>query len=1370
MIRSRKGPVYGLILMLLFPAQIHAAGAMTVSIVAPGQGMPSGTVLQVKAAVSGSTDVKGVTARVGEREAPLTKTCIYAQCHWTGPLSLEGLPKGAKELSVRAEDTGGRSTEARQSFVYDEPPQLKVTGPSSGYVTRDGLFLVTAEASDDTGQPALTVKVTEYQSGLVLGSFQGGTKVSQEFDARAFDGRKLEIHVSADDGKGNVVKETRIVHVEMSPYLSEVEQVPGEIADFDDSRILYTAGDGSLRIRQRGGTEDTVVFAQPGRTTLEQKLVPGGAVFSLYRAGSFSDQELYLWQGGKLTPLASGASVRSAAWRAVSGKHAVYDEFPLSQTYYLDTETGERQVIGSSIYHADITPEGHLVFFDTDGIYRFAPDTGTRTLLLGFDGWESYEYSNPVADGDRLLFSYHSNISKFDGGAVTELSPPYTDEEIERGAEVVPYRDYQANQGWIAYTKGDETGRAIYLESPDGEVREAANVGGHPALGRLTEKGTFSFYYNGRLYLAGPQTEPVAVASSRGKDAYRGGAFYKALGDTLFRISTKLDKLPPVWPEEAALTVTDVTYDHVRLQWQGAEDDSGEPLTYSIYRDGELLTAAADPAAGYVAEGLEPGRTYSFSVEARDGAGNRSLDNPQVSVTTSQRPFVTEPPKVELVAPLFEEVVRSGGLQVKGAVSDDRGQPAVSIRLHIEGLKPVDIPAAGGAQVDQTLDLSAYEGQRVEVEVTAVDDEGQTVSVRRPVHVESGRALVMEAEADGRIVGFDQERLLFIRSDGTLVLRSRAGGEDIPVFADPEAVTDEHTLTPDGVLFSAYASGSGEPKGLYLWRQGKLTELTAGVRADEGWWLLRQREHAVFAAVEENRNAYYHLNTRTGAVTPIAVNGLSGADADASGGLILSDGTGLYTFRADSRALEPLLLPPDGKRYEQPEWEGGRLLYTSGGAIVQYDGTSSTVLSPAGAEGERLDGAVDYEAAGGWTAFTRSMGDAAGSRQIFLRSPDGTVTQATSYEDHGHPRISGLAADGTLTFYSDRNELYVLSPKGAAQRLASGDGVDGLRDGTFYKAVGRTLFRLETGSGGTRPPVWPAGEALTVSGVTYDSALLQWQAAAAQGGVQAYTIYRDGEPLGTVGAAVYTYKATGLAAGRTYTFSIAATDRSGLVSADNPSVKVSTPGAPVPAGGTVTLQAKPGFLHAGSELELRLRARDAADLRGFLLKLDYDRSRFKLNHIFLHPEFGTENKTVQLSKYLSTPGRIGLKGTLLEPKPPISGSPGLITLRFTVLQPGEGTFTLAGGSVFTDSRGALHPVPTPVTLTVYADSADLNGDGRTDKEDTALISSHLGTSAGQAGYDSRLDLNHDGRIDAKDLQHAEALAAAGEAGSKPASS
>ncbi|MCZ8523440.1 fibronectin type III domain-containing protein [Paenibacillus caseinilyticus] len=1299
--------------------------------------------------------MKRVTAKVGDREAVLAKTCVFAQCTWTGPLSLAGLPKGAKELSVLAEDTAGRTREARQSFVYDEPPLLKISGPPSGYVSRDGVFRVTAEAADDTAEPAVSIKVTEYQSGYVLGSYTGGAQVSQEFDARAFDGHKLEVHVSASDGKGNEVKETRTVHVETSSYLSAVEQVPGEIADFDESRILYTAVDGSLRIRGRGTAEDTVVFAQPGRSTLEQKLVPGGAVFSLYRSGSFSDQELYLWQAGQLKPLASGASVRSGTWRAVSGKHAVYDEFPSSQTYYLNTATGERKVIGSFIYHTDITPQGQLVFSDLDGgIYRYEPDTGERTLLLGKEE-EPYDYMNPVADGSRLLFSVHTNIAKFDGQSVTELSPPYPEEEIERGANVFPYRDYQANAGWLAYTKTDGENRPIYLESPDGSVSRVADTGGYPSIGRLTENGTLSFYSQGRMYLAKPQGEPTAVASSRGQDFYRGGIFYKTLGDTLFRIDLESDRHPPVWPPGTKLTVSDVTYRSVRLQWTPAEDDQGA-VAYQIYRDGTPVALAGDGQTSYTAEDLEPDHTYVFSVGARDGSGNLSSADPQTRVTTAQRPYSSAPPKVEILDPPYEAVVRDGRLHLLAKVSDDGAEPAVSVKLHSAGPEPVNIPASGAAGIDRTLDLSAYEGQWVEVEVTAVDDEGQSASVRRPVHVESGRALLPVAEADGRIVGYDQERLLFTGSDGALYLRSRLGGEDTWIFGDPDVRTDEHLLTTDGALFAAYGREDGEPRGLYLWRAGKLTALTgeaAGTGA--GWWMMREREQAVFAVEEETELSYYHLDLRTGGVTRIPVKGWLGADVLPSGDVVLSDGQGLYTFHPAGGELKPLLMPGGGERYEQPEAGGGKLLYASGGAIVEYDGTASTVLSPAGQAGERLDAAGDYEAAGGWTAYTQSMGDTANSRQIFLRSPSGTVTQATDYETHGHPRISRLSEDGVLTFYAGpRNELYAFSGEGPAQRLATGDGVDELQEGAFYKALGRTLFKLEAGSQIAEPPLWPAEEALTVSGVTYDSALLRWKDAAARGGISAYTVYRDGEALETVGAAVYEYQAAGLEPGRAYTFSVTATDAAGRVSVNNPSVQVRTPGVPATAPPKVTLQAKPGFLKTGSELELRLRARNASDLRGFLLKLDYDRSRFKLHQIFLHPEFGTENKTVQLAKYLATPGRIGLKGTLAATRPPVNGNPGLITLRFTVLQPGEGTFTLAEGSVLTDSEGTPVSVPTPAALTLMADSADLNGDGRTDDEDITLLTRHNGTAAGQEGYVPKYDLNQDSRIDEKDIRYA----------------
>jgi hypothetical protein len=46
---------------------------------------------------------------------------------------------------------------------------------------------------------------------------------------------------------------------------------------------------------------------------------------------------------------------------------------------------------------------------------------------------------------------------------------------------------------------------------------------------------------------------------------------------------------------------------------------------------------------------------------------------------------------------------------------------------------------------------------------------------------------------------------------------------------------------------------------------------------------------------------------------------------------------------------------------------------------------------------------------------------------------------------------------------------------------------------------------------------------------------------------------------------------------------------------------------------------------------------------------------------------------------------------------------------------------------------------------------DLNGDGKVDCSDLALVKASFGKRKGQAGYDARADTNKDGTVDVKDL-------------------
>jgi Carbohydrate binding domain/Fibronectin type III domain len=100
-----------------------------------------------------------------------------------------------------------------------------------------------------------------------------------------------------------------------------------------------------------------------------------------------------------------------------------------------------------------------------------------------------------------------------------------------------------------------------------------------------------------------------------------------------------------------------------------------------------------------------------------------------------------------------------------------------------------------------------------------------------------------------------------------------------------------------------------------------------------------------------------------------------------------------------------------------------------------------------------------------------------------------------------------------------------------------------------------------TGPGGSAPPppsspAVPAG--LTVTGVTSSSASLSWTEPASSDPATSYHVYKNGALAATVSATSATV--TGLAAGTTYQFTVAALDASGNASAQGTAVSATTSG------------------------------------------------------------------------------------------------------------------------------------------------------------------------------------------------------------------
>ena len=84
-------------------------------------------------------------------------------------------------------------------------------------------------------------------------------------------------------------------------------------------------------------------------------------------------------------------------------------------------------------------------------------------------------------------------------------------------------------------------------------------------------------------------------------------------------------------PTAATLSASGTTQTTTNLSWSGATDNVAV-TGYDVYKDGVLLGSTT--ATTYAVSGLTASTAYSFTVKAKDAAGNTSVDSNTVSVTT----------------------------------------------------------------------------------------------------------------------------------------------------------------------------------------------------------------------------------------------------------------------------------------------------------------------------------------------------------------------------------------------------------------------------------------------------------------------------------------------------------------------------------------------------------------------------------------------------------------------------------------------------------------------------------------------------------------------------------------------------------------
>ncbi|MFF6958696.1 PHB depolymerase family esterase [Streptomyces sp. NPDC008317] len=160
-----------------------------------------------------------------------------------------------------------------------------------------------------------------------------------------------------------------------------------------------------------------------------------------------------------------------------------------------------------------------------------------------------------------------------------------------------------------------------------------------------------------------------------------------------------------------------------------------------------------------------------------------------------------------------------------------------------------------------------------------------------------------------------------------------------------------------------------------------------------------------------------------------------------------------------------------------------------------------------------------------------------------------------------------LPGNTTLTTYNDASgkpavQMYSIAGMGHGLAVDPGSGTEqcGATGAYYLDTICSSYYTarfwgLDSGSGGGTGAL-PAPTGLKVTGTTDTTASLSW---AAVTGAASYTVYRAGTKVGTSTSAAYTD--SGLTAGTSYAYTVAAVDSAGTVGAASGAVTATTTGS-----------------------------------------------------------------------------------------------------------------------------------------------------------------------------------------------------------------
>jgi chitinase len=166
-----------------------------------------------------------------------------------------------------------------------------------------------------------------------------------------------------------------------------------------------------------------------------------------------------------------------------------------------------------------------------------------------------------------------------------------------------------------------------------------------------------------------------------------------------------VDTTPPTTP--GTLSSPGKTTTSISLSWGASTDSGGSGLAgYNVYRNGSATPTAQPTGTTFTDTGLTPNTTYTYTVRARDGAGNLSPNSNQISVTTNSSTSDSTPPTTPGTLSSPSKTSASVNLSW-GASTDSGGSGLAGYNIYRNGSATPTAQTTGTATTHTDSGLSA---------------------------------------------------------------------------------------------------------------------------------------------------------------------------------------------------------------------------------------------------------------------------------------------------------------------------------------------------------------------------------------------------------------------------------------------------------------------------------------------------------------------------------------------------------------------------------------------------------------------------------------------------------------------------------------